>query len=76
MAGHINNPRKKGRPLAITEIGSHEGITFSTEAYDKNKETARVIQSIDAGIKDANEGRLYTIAKARHILKKYLHKKT
>lgn len=76
MAGYIDELRKKGRPLAITENGSPEGITFSTEEYVKNKETARVIQSIDAGIKDADEGRLYTITKARHILKKHLHKKT
>jgi len=51
------------------------GIIY-TISFTLPKETARVIQSIDAGIKDANEGRLYTIAKARHILKKHLHKKT
>lgn len=61
--------------MVLNQNVSDEGYGISPENSDKNKETARVNQSIDAGIKDADNGRIYTIAQARKILKKHLQKK-
>jgi prevent-host-death family protein len=69
LAGYLDELRKNRRPLVITQNGSPAGVIISPEDYDKIRETARVLQSIDAGIKDADDGKLYTISQAKKFLK-------
>lgn len=48
------------RPVVITQNGKAAGVLLSPAEYDRLTERERVIAAIEAGLRDDDEGRVYT----------------
>jgi prevent-host-death family protein len=60
--------RETGQPLVITQNGRPAAVMLSPSEYDRLTERERFITDVEAGIADADAGRLLTLAESRDRL--------
>lgn len=58
------------QPLVITQNGRAAGVLLSPAAYDALTERARFAEAVEAGLRDAEEGRVHPHAEVVARMKK------
>jgi antitoxin YefM len=60
IAKWFRSIQENGQPLIITQNGRPAGVLISPQDYDELVYRRSFLQSIERGINDADEGRLFT----------------
>jgi prevent-host-death family protein len=60
---------ESGRPMVITQNGRPAGVLLSPRDYDRMQERQRFLESIAAGLADAESGRTVTTTELRERLR-------
>ncbi len=62
--------REERRPVIVTQNGAPVGVVVPPDEYDRLVERERFIASVEAGLADAESGRVFTENEAREKLEK------
>ncbi len=60
---------ESGQPMVITQNGRRAGVLISPQEYDRMQERQRFLESIAAGLADAESGRTMTTMELRERLR-------
>ncbi len=60
--------KETGQPLVITQNGRPAAVMLSPAEYDRLTERERFLHSVDAGLADADAGRIHTTGEVRRRL--------
>ena len=60
---------ESGQPMVITQNGRPAGVLLSPREYDRMQERQRFLESIAAGVADAESGRTVTTMELRERLR-------
>ena len=60
---------ESGQPMVITQNGRPAGVLLSPQEYDRIQERQRFLESIAAGLADAESGRTVTTLELRERLR-------
>ncbi|MBC7543646.1 MAG: type II toxin-antitoxin system Phd/YefM family antitoxin [Candidatus Sericytochromatia bacterium] len=57
-ADWLRKANESGAPIVVTQNGKPAGVLLSPQAFDALTERARFVEAIDAGLADADAGRV------------------
>lgn len=60
---------ESGKPMVITQNGRPAGVVLSPQEYDRMQERQRLLESIAAGLADAEAGRVMNTTELRERLR-------
>jgi prevent-host-death family protein len=58
-ADWLRKANETGAPVVVTQNGKPAGVLLSPQAFDDLTERARLVEAIDAGLADADAGRVH-----------------
>ena len=70
-ASHLKKLGETGQPIVITQNGRPAGVLISPADYDRLHYRQRVIDSIEAGIADADAGRMISTEELRERIREW-----
>ena len=71
LAKYLKDLQIKKNSLVITQNGKPAGVLISPKEFDDLCETKLFIESISRGLKDVEEGNVYSTAQLKNELKKH-----
>ena len=70
ISKYLNNIKSTGRPMVITQNGKPAGVVLSPDDYDELIYQKSLIESINRGLSDINNGNVFTTEELRAKLEK------
>ena len=64
----LEHAKETGRPVLVTQNGKPAAVLLSPSEYDRLQERQRLLESVAAGLQDAEDGRTMTTSELKKRL--------